>query len=89
MGKDQTAGGAWGNTCIDWWGVSVPRGSAKCLRRLWLPLQRRGDCADLSVRIVRRLSTVPGRQGLVDFEQSMIIWKVREVERSERSAAWF
>ena len=43
----------------------------------------------LSVRVVRRLSTVPGRHGLVDFEQSMIIWKVREVDRSDRSAAWF
>jgi len=43
----------------------------------------------LSVRIVRRLSTVPGRHGLVDFEEGMIIYKVKEVDRSERSAAWF
>lgn len=42
----------------------------------------------LSVRTVRRLSTVRGRHGLVDFEKSIIIWKLREVERSERSAAW-
>ena len=42
-----------------------------------------------SLPVVRRLSTVPGRHGLVDFEESMIIWKVREVECSDRSAAWF
>jgi hypothetical protein len=43
----------------------------------------------LSVRVVRRLSTVPGRHGLVDFEESMITRELREVNRSERSAAWF
>jgi len=42
-----------------------------------------------SLPVVRRLSTVPGRQGLIDFEESMIIWEVREVECSDRSAAWF
>jgi hypothetical protein len=42
-----------------------------------------------SLPVVRRLSTVPGRHGLVDFEESMIIWEVREVECSHRSAAWF
>jgi hypothetical protein len=46
-------------------------------------------CAAIFVRVVRRLSTVPSRHGLVDFEERMVIKKVREVERSERSAAWF
>ena len=42
-----------------------------------------------SLPVVRRLSTVPGLHGLVDFEKSMIIWEVREVGCSDRSAAWF
>ena len=42
-----------------------------------------------SLPVVRRLSTVPGLHGLVDFEESMIIWEAREVECSDRSAAWF
>ena len=48
-----------------------------------------GDCAALSVKMVRRLSRVPARQGRVDFEEIMITRKLREVERSDRSAAWF
>ncbi len=39
--------------------------------------------------VMRRLSTVRGRHGLVDFEESMIILKLREVECSDRSATWF
>ena len=42
-----------------------------------------------SLPVMRRLSTVPGHHELVDFEESMIIGEVREVECSDRSAAWF
>jgi hypothetical protein len=37
-------------------------------------------CAATSVRVVRRLSTVLGHHGLVDFEERMVIHKVKEVE---------
>jgi len=40
-----------------------------------------------SLPVVRRLSTVPGRHELVDFEESMIIEELGEVECSDRSAA--
>jgi len=39
--------------------------------------------------VVRRLSTVRDRYGLVNFEESMLTREVREMERSDRSAAWF
>jgi len=34
-----------------------------------------------SLPMMRRLSTVLGRHGLVDFEERMIIYKLREVDR--------
>ena len=40
-------------------------------------------------RVVRRLSTVAGRRWLVDFEESMIILKLREVDGFQRLATWF
>ena len=46
-----------------------------------------GVIPPLSLPVVRRLSTVPGRHELVDFEESMITEKLREVECSDRSAA--
>ena len=63
-----------------------PQGNGNDARR---PPRRRGVIPPPFAPVVRRLSTVPGCQGLVDFEESMIIYKLREVERSDRSAAWF
>jgi hypothetical protein len=36
------------------------------------------------VRVVRRLSTVLGYDGDVDFEERMITQKLKEVERAKR-----
>jgi hypothetical protein len=38
-------------------------------------------CAAITVRVVRRLSTVLGRHGFVDFEERMVIEEVEEVDR--------
>lgn len=53
-------------------------------------LEERADLLlAITVRFVRRLSTVRSRHGLIDFEESMIMKKLREVERVERLAASF
>ena len=38
----------------------------------------------LTVTVVRRLSTVLGCDGYVDFEERMITFKLKEVERAKR-----
>jgi hypothetical protein len=53
-------------------------------------LEERADLLlAVNVRFVRRLSTVRSRHGLIDFEKSMIMKKLREVERVERLGASF
>jgi hypothetical protein len=39
-------------------------------------------CDAIAVRVVRRLSTVLGRHGLVDFKEGMIIKELKEVDRA-------
>ena len=72
------------NTTISWSQASISLASNRSNRTGF-----GGDCAALSVRIVRRVSTVSGSHWLVDFNESTTTSKLRAVDRSGRSVAWF